>query len=107
MKRNYAAHQLVLSADERLSRQVVTLEEGRLAGYFPLQGEPAFTQWLGGMIVLSSLDALPDAAQCPVSLDELVRLLTMENNEASDLYAWHVAAADVATGLVRAVRLLR
>jgi len=107
MKRNYAAHRLILSADEHLSHQVVALEDGRVAGHCPLVGEPAFTQWLGGVIILSSSDALPDALHCPVPLDELIRLLTRGNNETSVSYAWHVTAADAATGVVRSVRRLR
>ncbi len=106
MKRNYAAHQLVTSADVWLPHYVVTLEDRRVVHCSALEGEPAFTQWLGGVIILSSMKSLPPEADFPMEMSELVQLLTAGNRGTSTQYAWHVAPTDVATGIARSARLL-
>ncbi len=106
MKRNYAAHQLVVSADGWLPQYVVTLEDSRVVHCSALEGEPPFTQWLGGAIILSSMNALPPMVEFPMAMDELVQLLTAGNQGTSAQYAWHVTPVDVASGIVRSARLL-
>ena len=53
--RRFACHYLYVSADGCYSKYVVELEDsGRVRAYFPLKEELSATQWIGGVIIITT-----------------------------------------------------
>ena len=53
--RRFACHYLYVSADGCYSKYVVELEDSdRVRAYFPLKEEISATQWIGGVIIIST-----------------------------------------------------
>lgn len=50
MLRRYAAHYIEVPGQGFLKNRVIEVEDGRMVRVFPLQGEPAGTEWLPGVI---------------------------------------------------------
>lgn len=107
MKR-FACHYLYVSAEECHAYCVVELEAGgRVRAYFPLKEEPAATQWIGGVILVSPMQELEiDSGE--TFADFLQRALP-ETEPGQPVYAWHIAGFDLPgkrfTAESRAVRL--
>lgn len=85
MKR-YACHRLYLSPGQYLKQAVVTLdEEGKVCHYSKLEKEIHSTEWIGGVIILSSHSvSLPSG-----NIHEW-----LENNDDKQKYAWHLSQFD-------------
>lgn len=89
--RRYACHRVYDAPGHYLAPSVVTVdEEGRVVSYALLTEETAATEWIGGVIVLSS---------CPdLSLDADFSSLwaAQPSADPSSLYAWHINPFDFA-----------
>ena len=100
MKR-YAVHCLYEGGNPPRRQQVVVVEGGCFLHSFPLAEELPFTEWIGGVAVLSGLEQadvpLPSSFE-----DVLARLLSVPGGNV-----WHVEARDYASGIVFRVRRLQ
>lgn len=106
MRKQFAAHQVIVSANCRFKQQVVEIEDKIVSGYFPLTEEIASTEWVGGTIILSSYrsDEIKQIT-FPMEFESLIMLLT-ENQTLPVRYAWHVSAEDTSAGIVHSIRQL-
>lgn len=87
MVKNYACHRVYEGSHPYLSQSVVSItEEGKVVACKPLSQETAFTEWTGGVIVLSPVSE----AVFPIDFDTL-RQPQRKGNEQSPLYAWHIS----------------
>ena len=94
MMKRYAAHRIYISPTQVVGRSVITLnEKGEAVAYEPFAAEVPYTQWIGGVIFLSSQEKLTG--------EEIIRLFFTEKQEDGDetqsslpLYAWHVSDFD-------------
>ena len=85
--RKYACHRVYDRCNHYHPQSVVSLtEKGEFIGCDPLVHETSFTQWIGGVIVLSPKKELT----LPTDFDHLRQDAT-KGNEKSPLYAWHVS----------------
>lgn len=85
--KNYACHRVYDGAHHFLSQSVVSInEDGEVMDCKPLSQETAFTEWIGGVIVLSTKKELT----LPTDFDHLRQDAT-KGNEKSPLYAWHIS----------------
>lgn len=92
MKR-FACHYLYVSEGGCYSRYVVELEgNGTVSRYFPLKEEISATQWIGGVIVLSSYLGLEIHSQ--ESFACFLKRAIVEIDMDNPIYAWHVADFD-------------
>jgi len=64
--RRIAVHELVTDTGERFPMVVVELLGDRIVDWYPLKGEPPFTEWYGGTLQASH-DALGRLIVCPES----------------------------------------
>ena len=55
--RRVAANVVIFSEEERYVNHVVELCNSRVVNHYPLQGEIAMTEWLGGTIVIENWKA--------------------------------------------------
>lgn len=93
MKR-FACHYLYVSADGCYSKYVVELEDNnRVRKYFPLKEELCATQWIGGVIVISSLHELEIRSQEKFS--DFLKRIMVETDTDAPVYAWHIADFDL------------
>jgi hypothetical protein len=53
-KRQIAANRVYTSPKTYYTNTVVEIEDGIVTNTFPLQGEPAMTEWFSGIIVVTS-----------------------------------------------------
>lgn len=53
-KRRVAAHSIVYPDGKEMEMGMVLIEHGIVTGCRPLQGEPPFTEWVGGTIKLKT-----------------------------------------------------
>lgn len=113
MKKRFAAHQLIISANCRLKQYVVEMEGKIVSRIFPLTEEIAFTEWIGGMIILSADNEKIKHMQLPTKLESVLMLLADNSiqekgviEENQQLCAWHISAEDVSAGIVHAMRQL-
>lgn len=95
---NVACHCLVkLGSQENVAGPwVVSVDEqtGRVAGIAPFDGEELpFTQWLGGTIVISTLNDMELSAE-NLTLQGWIELLVAKEEEdvAEGGFAWHLPA---------------
>lgn len=92
MKR-FACHHLYVSSDACFSKGVVELgDDGKVCGYFCLEEEISATQWIGGVIILSSAVNADkkDGESFRLFLERIVK-----KAEDVDCYAWHIADFDL------------
>ncbi|MBQ9362702.1 MAG: hypothetical protein IJT97_04675 [Bacteroidaceae bacterium] len=54
-KRRIAANRVYTAPQTHWNNHVVELENGYVTSIYPLNGEQAMTEWLGGIIVVTSL----------------------------------------------------
>lgn len=91
MKR-FACHYLYVSADGYYSRYVVEVNDNaEVIRYFPLIEEICATQWIGGVIVLST------AAELQIDKHESFSAFLQKATAETDgpRYAWHVMGVDL------------
>ena len=87
MIKNYACHRVYEGSHAYLSQSVVSItKNGEVVACKPLSQETAFTEWIGGVIVLSPKKELT----LPTDFDYLRQDAT-KGNEKSPLYAWHIS----------------
>lgn len=92
MKR-FACHHLYVSADGCYYKYVVELEEnGTVSKYFPLMEEISVTQWIGGVIVLTTYSGLEIRPH--ESFACFLKRAIVEMDREEPLYAWHIADFD-------------
>ena len=85
--KNYACHRVYEVSGHYQSQSVVTItEEGEVTDCKPLSQEIPFTEWIGGIIMLS-----PDSKlSLPIDFKKL-RQQTTKGKESSPLYAWYIS----------------
>lgn len=85
--KKYACHRVYDAPCHYLSQSVVSIDEkGEVVDCRPLSQETAFTEWIGGVIVL-----LPQSAiTFPVDFKTLCQYMTT-GNKSFPVYAWHVS----------------
>lgn len=87
--RKFACHRLYLACDNYWGQSVVTIQDdGRVISYSSLDSEIEHTEWLGGIIILSSL------SECSIGDDFKTMLRTLTERVGDTLYAWHVSDFD-------------
>lgn len=87
--KKYAALRLYYAPDKYQGQSVVTLnEQGEVLSFFSLDEETHTTEWVGGIIILSS--------KATISIEENYNdLLTEEHYTANTpIYAWHLFPFD-------------
>lgn len=85
--RNYACHRVYDAPNHYRPQSVVTITTyGEVLEIKPLSHESAFTEWIGGIILLSSETELT----LPTDFKTL-RLQMKEGDPSSPLYAWHIS----------------
>jgi hypothetical protein len=87
--RRYACHRVYDSYHHYVSQSVVAIsDKGEVMECTPLTQETSFTEWIGGVIVLSPLS----------EMDSVTDFKTMTNGmvhqDQTPLYAWHVSNFD-------------
>ena len=87
--KNYACHRVYDSYNHHESQSVVAIsEKGEVIGYTPLMHETSFTEWIGGVIILSPLTEIPTYP----NFRSMV--LEMTTPAQAPLYAWHITGFD-------------
>lgn len=87
--RRYACHRVYDSCRHRFAQSVVSLnEEGMVVSCTPLSEETSFTEWIGGVIVLSTRKDLV----CAEDFQSLLHSMTQE--DSAKRYAWHISSFD-------------
>ena len=87
--KNYACHRVYDGAHHFLSQSVVSInEDGEVMDCKPLSQETAFTEWIGGVIILSPLSEAVAGTDFPTLLRE------MTIPDRTPLYAWHIPHFD-------------
>ena len=85
--KNYACHRVYDSPQHYLTQSVVSIaDNGEVMECKPLSQETAFTEWIGGVIVLSPESEIT----LPIDFKTL-RQQSTKGNESSPLYAWHIS----------------
>ena len=85
--KKYACHRVYDSPYHYLSQSVVSIDEnGEVVECKPLTQETSFTEWIGGVIVLSPESELAH----PIDFKTLHQQTT-KGNESFPLYAWHIS----------------
>lgn len=107
MKKKFAAHQVIVSNGNHYKQYVVEIENKAVIRFFPLKEEVAFTEWIGGTIILSPYNELIKEIKFPVKIEYLMTILTEVCDHQSSLYAWHISAEDTLEGVVHSVRQLQ
>ncbi len=106
MKKRFASHFIVFTVTEQKTRYVVELEEGCVTDTFPLEEEIAFTEWIGGIIVLTPhREVKPNVLQLPASVESVIENLTAPAI-GKQTYAWHITPEDAVSGQVHHLRRL-
>lgn len=99
--KKYAVHKLYgASGSESLQQVVIVVEDGRFHGFFPLKEELAFTEWRGGVAILSGRDSID--IQLPASWDSILSYLLEE--EGRNL--WHINGKDYSLRVVHHIERL-
>lgn len=106
MKKKFAAHQVIVSNNDHYKQYVVEIENKTVTRFFPLKEEIAFTEWIGGTIILSPRDELVKEIKFPIKMERLIIILTEASNHQGPLYAWHISMEDTSEGVVHSVRQL-
>lgn len=99
--KKYAFHKFYGMSDECRQQVVIVVDEGKFCDSFPLREEEAFTEWRGGVAVLSGRDSAN--MQLPASLDTVLSYLL--ENPGYNL--WHIDGKDYSSGIVHHVVRLR
>ena len=87
--RKIACLRLYFSCDHYWGRSVVTIQDdGGVISYSSLASEIEQTEWLGGIILLSSL------SECSIGDDFKTMLRALTDKVGDTLYAWHVSDFD-------------
>lgn len=87
--KKYAAHRLYYAPHKYQGQSAVVLnEEGKVHSFFPLEEETNATEWIGGIIILST--------QAEINSEEDFRELLTQPQLSPEqcLYAWHVSHFD-------------
>lgn len=89
--RRYACHRVYDTPCHYFSQSVISLnEEGMFVSCTPLSEETSFTEWIGGVIVLSSRKDLI----CEKDFQSLLH--SMNQDDSAKRYAWHISSFDFA-----------
>lgn len=87
--RKYACHRVYDKCNHYHPQSVVSLtEKGEFIGCNPLVHETSFTQWIGGVIVLSPLSDMTHYTDFQTMLREMTHI------DQAPLYAWHISDFD-------------
>lgn len=87
--RRYACHRVYDSCNHYESQSVVAIsDQGEVIGYMPLTQETSFTEWIGGVIVLSPSPEMGSVTDFKSMTNGMVHL------DQTPLYAWHVSNFD-------------
>ena len=87
--KNYACHRVYDSYNHYESQSVVAIsDKGEVIGCRPLMHETSFTEWIGGVIVLSHQREIPTYTDFKTMLGEIT------HQGQAPLYAWHIAGFD-------------
>ena len=87
--KNYACHRVYDSYNHYRPQSVVAIsEKGEVMECMPLVHETSFTEWIGGVIILSPLQEIPTYPDFGTMVKE------MTTPVQAPLYAWHIADFD-------------
>lgn len=89
--RRYACHRVYDAAGHYFRQSVIALDEaGRVISIRPLTEETSFTEWLGGIILLSPFQRIEDFQD-----GDFAGLLPPQKEKVPNpLYAWHLSSFD-------------
>lgn len=102
--RQYGVHRLLHSLtmkEEQL--QVLQIADGCYCSSFSLDGEEAFTEWIGGTAILSYKSEMDFCL--PLSCEELMHKLAQPRN-GNSVYVWHIEDPDWHSGMVHHLKRL-
>ena len=89
MIKNYACHRVYEGSHAYLSQSVVSItKNGEVVACKPLSQETAFTEWIGGVIVLSPISDMTHSTDSQTMLREMTHI------DQAPLYAWHISDFD-------------
>lgn len=101
MKR-YACHRLYLTQNEFLRQSVVTVDgEGKVIAHALMDAEIDHTEWLGGIVILSSLPKYEWKGDFETVLHDLTK------DVGQPLYAWHLSDFDFTNNACTQTSVLR
>ena len=87
--KNYACHRVYDSYNHYRPQSVVAIsEKGEVMECMPLMHETSFTEWIGGVIILSPLTEIPTYPNFRSMVQE------MTTPAQAPLYAWHITGFD-------------
>lgn len=87
--RRVACHRVYDSYNHYEAQSVVAITmQGEVIGCTPLIHETSFTEWIGGVIVLSPLSDMPCVSDFKSMTSE------MTGQQGNPLYAWHISDFD-------------
>lgn len=102
MCKKYACHRVYDSYHHYLNQSVVAISShGEVLSVTSLSEETSFTEWIGGIIILSHLTEIP----LHTDFQELIHHLT--SHTQSPLYAWHVSDFDFQQEIISPQSIIR
>jgi len=85
----YACHRVYDSYNHYETQSVVAITgNGEVIGCTPLTQETSFTEWIGGVIVLSPFSEMESTEDFQAIIGKVA------HGEESPLYAWHISHFD-------------
>lgn len=90
--RRVAAHYLYLPGGNRIHLPVVELEGDKVINYYPIEDELPVTEWLGGIIILSSVSQM--CISPTDTLQTIIHRLTKQGLTFT-LYSWYSSSLDM------------
>lgn len=111
MKKRFAAHQIIISSECKFKQYVVEMEGRLVSRIFPLTEEIAFTEWIGGIIILSPYNERTKLIQLPMDLKSVLMFFLTESMQEKEIgsqpfYAWHISSEEISTGIIHTIRQL-
>lgn len=98
----YACHRLYDTATHYYSQMTVCVNgSGKVDSFSTLTEETSFTQWIGGIIILSDKTDIPPYQ----NFQQLIQELTSSNQEK--VYAWHISTFDFQTESLTAESVIK
>ena len=85
----YACNRLYYAEDKYLAPAVVCIdEEGKVISYALLEEETCATEWIGGVILLTSTEDMKLEADFPKTLSQV-------SSDKMPIYAWQIGTLDI------------
>lgn len=93
--RRVASHWLYLPDGEKMHLPVVEITDNRVANYYPIESELPVTEWLGGVLVLSTMSEVCLSEH--ESFESILNKLHPNSGVRYPLYCWFIDNIDFGT----------